>query len=78
MPTEKRQDLQDAFLSTLRKEQVPVSVFLVNGIKLTGIIEDFDAYVMLLTNGITQMLYKHAISSVVPGESVRCVPNTSA
>jgi host factor-I protein len=66
----KGQMLQDPFLSALRKEQVQVSVYLVNGIKLQGHIESFDQYVVLLKNAITQMVYKHAISTVVPARPI--------
>jgi host factor-I protein len=62
----KGQLLQDPFLNALRKEHVPVSIYLVNGIKLQGNIESFDQYVVLLRNTVTQMVYKHAISTVVP------------
>ncbi len=62
--------LQDPFLNLLRKEHVPVSIYLVNGIKLQGHIESFDQYVVLLRNTVTMMVYKHAISSVVPGRPV--------
>ena len=58
--------LQDPFLNTLRKEKVPVSIYLVNGIKLQGLIESFDQFVVLLKNTVSQMVYKHAISTVVP------------
>lgn len=63
--------LQDPFLNALRKERVPVSVYLVNGIKLQGEIDSFDQYVVMLRNSVSQMIYKHAISTVVP---VRNVP----
>src|SRR5437879_13602846 len=66
----KGQLLQDPFLNTLRKEHVPVSIYLVNGIKLQGQIESFDQYVVLLRNTVTQMVYKHAISTVVPARAV--------
>lgn len=66
----KVQGLQDPFLNTLRKEKIPVSVFLVNGIKLQGIIEAFDQYVLVLKNAVSQMVYKHAISTVVPSRNV--------
>jgi host factor-I protein len=66
----KGQLLQDPFLNLLRKEHVPVSIYLVNGIKLQGHIESFDQYVVLLRNTVTQMVYKHAISTVVPGRAV--------
>lgn len=66
----KPQMLQDPFLNALRREHTPVSVYLVNGIKLQGQVESFDQYVVLLKNSITQMVYKHAISTVVPGRPV--------
>jgi host factor-I protein len=66
----KGQLLQDPFLNILRQEQVQVSVYLVNGIKLQGHIESFDQYVVLLKNAVTQMVYKHAISTVVPARPV--------
>lgn len=62
--------LQDPFLNALRKEHVPVSIYLVNGIKLQGNIESFDQYVVLLRNTVTQMVYKHAISTIVPARAV--------
>lgn len=67
----KGQSLQDPFLNALRKEKVPVSIFLVNGIKLQGQIESFDQFVVLLKNSVSQMVYKHAISTVVPVRNVR-------
>jgi host factor-I protein len=66
----KGQLLQDPFLNALRKEHVPVSIYLVNGIKLQGQIESFDQYVVLLRNTVTQMVYKHAVSTVVPARPV--------
>lgn len=63
--------LQDPFLNELRKEKVQVSVFLVNGIKLHGIVDSFDQYVVMLKNSVTQMVYKHAISTVVPARMVK-------
>ena len=59
-------NLQDKFLNKLRKEKITVSIFLVNGIKLEGIIESFDQYTILLKNKITQSVYKHAVSTIVP------------
>ncbi len=67
----KNQPLQDAFLNALRKEHVPVSIYLVNGIKLQGTIDSFDQFVVLLRNTVNQMVYKHAISTVVPARNVR-------
>ncbi|HEY2347101.1 MAG TPA: RNA chaperone Hfq [Xanthomonadaceae bacterium] len=67
----KGQSLQDPFLNALRRERVPVAVYLVNGIKLQGTIESFDQFVVLLRNTVSQMVYKHAISTVVPSRNVR-------
>jgi host factor-I protein len=66
----KPQLLQDPFLNALRKEHVPVSIYLVNGIKLQGQVDAFDQYVVLLKNSVTQMVYKHAISTVVPSRAI--------
>lgn len=65
------QSLQDPYLNVLRKERVPVSIYLVNGIKLQGQIDSFDQFVVLLKNTVSQMVYKHAISTVVPARPVR-------
>jgi host factor-I protein len=73
----KGQLLQDPFLNTLRREHVPVSIYLVNGIKLQGQIESFDQYVVLLRNTVTQMVYKHAISTIVPGRAVTFAANVT-
>ena len=67
----KGQSLQEPFLNALRKERIPVSIYLVNGIKLQGQIESFDQFVVLLKNNVSQMIYKHAISTVVPARNVR-------
>ncbi len=67
----KGQSLQDPFLNALRKERVPVSIYLVNGIKLQGQIDSFDQFVVLLRNSVNQMVYKHAISTVVPARNVK-------
>jgi host factor-I protein len=67
----KGQSLQDPFLNMLRKEKVPVSIYLVNGIKLQGQIDSFDQFVVLLKNTVNQMVYKHAISTVVPSRNIR-------
>jgi host factor-I protein len=69
----KGQSLQDPFLNALRKERVPVSIYLVNGIKLQGQIDSFDQFVVLLKNSVSQMVYKHAISTVVPARNVRVI-----
>jgi host factor-I protein len=62
--------LQDPLLNALRKERIQVSIYLVNGIKLQGVVDSFDQYVILLRNTITQMVYKHAISTIVPSKAV--------
>ena len=67
----KGQSLQDPFLNALRREKIPVSIYLVNGIKLQGQIDSFDQFVVLLKNSVSQMVYKHAISTVVPARNVR-------
>jgi host factor-I protein len=66
----KGQSLQEPFLNALRRDKVPVSIYLVNGIKLQGQVESFDQFVILLKNSVSQMVYKHAISTVVPGRHV--------
>ncbi len=66
----KGQSLQDPFLNALRKERVSVSIYLVNGIKLQGQVEAFDQFVVLLKNSISQLVYKHAISTIVPARPV--------
>jgi host factor-I protein len=63
--------LQDNFLNSLRKDHTPVSIFLVNGIKLQGKVDSFDQYVIMLKNTISQMVYKHAISTIVPSKAVK-------
>jgi host factor-I protein len=67
----KGQSLQDPFLNALRKEKVPVSVFLVNGIKLQGKVDSFDQFVIFLKNNVSQMVYKHAVSTVVPARDIK-------
>lgn len=66
----KAEPLQDPFLNILRKESVPVAIYLMSGIKLQGVIVSFDAYVILLEQQVIQMVYKHAISTVVPVRKV--------
>ena len=73
-PASRPQSLQDPFLNVLRRERVPVSIYLVNGIKLQGTIESFDQFVVLLRGTTSQMVYKHAISTVVPARAVRVGP----
>ncbi|AGA34415.1 RNA-binding protein Hfq [Thioalkalivibrio nitratireducens DSM 14787] len=67
----KGQMLQEPFLNALRRDRIPVSVYLVNGIKLQGQIESFDQFVVLLKSAVSQMVYKHAISTIVPARQVR-------
>ncbi len=67
----KGQTLQEPFLNLLRKERIPVSIYLVNGIKLQGQVESFDQFVVLLRNSVSQMVYKHAISTIVPSRPVK-------
>ncbi len=68
---DKKQQIQEPFLNALRKERIPVSIFLKNGIKLQGQIESFDQFVITLKNVTTQVVYKHAISTIVPSRNVR-------
>jgi len=67
----KGHSLQDPFLNALRKERIPVSIYLVNGIKLQGQVDSFDQFVVLLRNSVNQMVYKHAISTIVPARNVK-------
>jgi host factor-I protein len=71
----KGQSLQEPFLNALRRDKVPVSIYLVNGIKLQGQVESFDQFVVLLRNSVSQMVYKHAISTIVPGRHVSLAPH---
>ena len=67
MSQEKSQNVQDVFLNNIRKNKVPITVFLVNGVKLQGIITWFDNFsVLLRRDGHTQLIYKHAISTIMP------------
>jgi len=69
--SEKKQNLQDVFLNSVRKEKIPVTVFLVNGVKLQGIVSWFDNFCVLLRrDGQVQLVYKHAISTVMPSQPV--------
>lgn len=76
MSDKERQTLQEPFLNSLRKEHVPVSIFLVNGIKLVGRIESFDQYLILLkgNDNVTQAIFKHAISTVSPSRQIDITP----
>ena len=66
----KAENIQEPFLNALRKEGVPVSIYLVNGIKLQGKIESYDQYIILLKNGNSQIVYKHAVSTIVAEQPV--------
>lgn len=74
---EKGKKIQDPYLNALRKERIPVSIFMVNGIRLQGTIESYDQFVIMLKNVATQAVYKHAISTVVPSRNVRIPSPTS-
>tara|TARA_R110000868_G_scaffold160854_5_gene390658 strand:- start:4489 stop:4737 length:249 start_codon:yes stop_codon:yes gene_type:complete len=73
----KGQALQDPFLNSLRKEKVSVSIYLVNGIKLQGLVDSFDQFVIILKNTVNQMVYKHAISTIVPARNVKMITSDS-
>lgn len=73
----KGQSLQEPFLNTLRRDKIPVSIYLINGIKLQGQIESFDQFVILLKNSVSQMVYKHAVSTVVPSRHVSMTSEAS-
>ncbi|MBP6103585.1 MAG: RNA chaperone Hfq [Gammaproteobacteria bacterium] len=72
----KGQMLQDPFLNALRRDRIPVAIYLVNGIKLQGNVESFDQFVVLLKSNVSQMVYKHAISTIVPTRNVKMGPIT--
>ena len=72
MSSEKKQNLQDTFLNAIRKGKIPVTIFLVNGVKLQGVITWFDNFCVLLRrDGQSQLVYKHAISTVMPSQPVQ-------
>jgi host factor-I protein len=70
MPETRNQNLQDLFLNQLRKDRIPVIMFLTNGVRLKGIIKGFDNFVVLLKDVTDQLIYKHAISTIVPEKNV--------
>lgn len=79
MASEKTQNVQDVFLNHIRKNKTPVTIFLVNGVKLQGIITWFDNFsVLLRRDGHTQLVYKHAISTVMPGTPIQLFEPTKA
>ncbi len=70
MSGSKGQSLQDNFLNQLRKEKIPVVVYLTNGVRLKGVIKGFDSFVLLLKEANEQLIYKHAVSTIVPEKIV--------
>jgi host factor-I protein len=70
MAENKRQGLQDAFLNTLRRDKVPVVIYLTNGVRLKGVVKSFDSFVILLKEANDQLIYKHAISTIIPEKSI--------
>jgi host factor-I protein len=71
MSNEKKQNLQDVFLNTVRKSKTPLTIFLVNGVKLQGVVTWFDNFCVLLRReGQIQLVYKHAISTIMPGQPI--------
>ncbi|MBO6639002.1 MAG: RNA chaperone Hfq [Roseitalea sp.] len=76
---ERSQNLQDQFLNAVRKQKIPLTIFLVNGVKLTGVVTSFDNFCVLLRrDGSAQLVYKHAISTVMPGQPVQLFDSESA
>ena len=72
MSNDKKQNLQDVFLNTVRKSKTPLTIFLVNGVKLQGVVTWFDNFCVLLRReGQIQLVYKHAISTIMPGQPVQ-------
>ncbi len=69
---ERSQNLQDQFLNTVRKQKTPLTIFLINGVKLTGVVTSFDNFCVLLRrDGHSQLVYKHAISTIMPGQPIQ-------
>ena len=72
MSSEKKQSLQDTFLNSVRKTKTPLTIFLVNGVKLQGVVSWFDNFCVLLRrDGQSQLVYKHAISTIMPAQPVQ-------
>ena len=72
MSAEKKQNLQDTFLNSVRKSKTPLTIFLVNGVKLQGVVSWFDNFCVLLRrDGQSQLVYKHAISTIMPAQPVQ-------
>jgi len=73
---ERSQNLQDLFLNTVRKQKISLTIFLINGVKLTGIVTSFDNFCVLLRrDGHSQLVYKHAISTIMPAQSIQLYDN---
>lgn len=70
MAISRGQSLQDLYLNQLRKEKIPVVIYLINGVRLKGIIKGFDSFVILLKEANEQLIYKHAVSTIVPEKNV--------
>lgn len=78
MAVEKSQNLQDAFLNNVRKSKAPLTVFLINGVKLQGVITWFDNFCVLLRrDGHSQLVYKHAISTIMPSQPIQLFEDSS-
>lgn len=76
---QKTQNLQDAFLNQLRKEKISLTVFLMNGFQLHGVIRAFDGFTVVLdSDGKQQLIYKHAISTIIPPKPIEYAPQTDA
>ena len=76
---ERSQNLQDQFLNAVRKQKIPLTIFLVNGVKLTGVVTSFDNFCVLLRrDGSAQLVYKHAISTIMPSQPVQLFDADSA
>lgn len=71
MSQDKKQNLQDVFLNSVRKTKTPLTIFLINGVKLQGVVTWFDNFCVLLRrDGLSQLVYKHAISTIMPAQPV--------
>jgi host factor-I protein len=73
----RNQNLQDTFLNQLRREKVPVVVYLTNGVRLWGVVKGFDSFVVIIKEATVQMIYKHAISTIIPEGSFNFQPSKS-
>ena len=67
---EKNKNLQDSFLNQIIKDNIPVSIYLLNGIKLQGQVQSFDQYVIVLSGSTPQLIYKHSVSTIVPSQTI--------